>query len=104
MIILDGEAGIVIVNPNEEEIKEYQAKREEFIAYKEELKKMKNEKSVTLDDHHVELVANIGSPKDIQGVQTMAVKELGYSELNSYIWNLLNYQVKINNTKFIKKS
>ena len=29
---------------------------------------MKNEKSVTLDDHHVELVANIGSPKDIQGV------------------------------------
>ena len=68
MIILDGEAGIVIVNPNEEEIKEYQAKREAFIAYKEELKKLKNEKSITLDDHHVELVANIGSPKDIQAV------------------------------------
>lgn len=41
MIILDGEAGIVIVNPNEEEIKEYQAKRKAFIAYKEELKKLK---------------------------------------------------------------
>ena len=68
MIVLDGEAGIVIINPTDEEIKEYQAKREAFIAYKEELKKMKNEKSVTLDDHHVELVANIGSPKDIQGV------------------------------------
>ena len=68
MIILDGEAGIVIVNPNEEEIKEYQAKRKAFIAYKEELKKLKNEKSITLDDHHVELVANIGSPKDIQAV------------------------------------
>ena len=68
MIVLDGEAGIVIINPTVEEIKEYQAKREAFIAYKEELKKMKNEKSVTLDDHHVELVANIGSPKDIQGV------------------------------------
>ena len=68
MVVLDGEAGIVIINPSDDEIKEYQAKREAFIAYKEELKKMKNEKSVTLDDHHVELVANIGSPKDIQGV------------------------------------
>ena len=68
MIVLDGEAGIVILNPSEEEIKEYQVKREAFIAYKEELKKLKNEKSVTLDDHHVELVANIGSPKDIQAV------------------------------------
>ena len=50
-------------HPSDDEIKEYQAKREAFIAYKEELKKMKNEKSVTLDDHHVELVANIDLQK-----------------------------------------
>ena len=68
MIILDGEAGVVIINPTDDEIKEYEAKREAFIAYKEELKQLKNEKSVTVDGHQVELVANIGSPKDIQGV------------------------------------
>ena len=29
----------------------------------------------------------------------MVVKVLDYSELNSYIWNLLNYQLKNNNLK-----
>ncbi|MFV0396169.1 MAG: phosphoenolpyruvate--protein phosphotransferase [Coprobacillaceae bacterium] len=68
MIILDGIEGIVIVNPSDDQIKEYTAKRDEFLAYKEELKKLKDEESVTLDGHHVELVANIGSPKDIDAV------------------------------------
>lgn len=68
MIILDGMEGIVIVNPSEDQIKEYTAKRDAFFAYKEELKKLKDEPSVTLDGHHVELVANIGSPKDIDAV------------------------------------
>ena len=51
-------------------LKKYQAKREAFNRNnKEEIKRnWKMKKSVTLDDHHVELVANIGSPKDIQGV------------------------------------
>ena len=75
MIILDGEAGIVIVNPSEEEVKEYQAKREAFIAYKEELKKLKNEKSITLDDHHVELVANMVLLKIFNQFWIMVEKE-----------------------------
>ncbi len=68
MIILDGIEGIVIVNPSEEEIATYEKKRNDYIAYREELKKLKDEKTVTTDGHHVELVANIGSPKDIEGV------------------------------------
>lgn len=68
MIILDGSEGIVIVNPSDEQIKEYSAKRDAFIAYKEELKKLKDEKSITADGYEVELVANIGSPKDIESV------------------------------------
>ncbi|WP_249029924.1 phosphoenolpyruvate--protein phosphotransferase [Tannockella kyphosi] len=68
MVILDGSEGIVIVNPSKEQIEEYTEKRNAFIAYKEELKKLKDEESVTLDGHHVELVANIGSPKDLEAV------------------------------------
>ena len=68
MIVLDGSEGIVIINPTDDEVATYQTKRDEFIAYREELKKLKDEKTVTTDGHHVELVANIGSPKDIEGV------------------------------------
>ena len=49
-----------------QQLKEYETKRAEFIAYKEELKEnLVNEKTVTTDGHHVELVANIGSAKDL---------------------------------------
>ncbi len=68
MIVLDGSEGVVIINPTDDEVATYQTKRDEFIAYREELKKLKDEKTVTTDGHHVELVANIGSPKDIEGV------------------------------------
>ena len=77
MIILDGSEGIVIINPSDEEIATYKVKRDEFIAYREELKKLKDEKTVSTDGHHVELVANIGSPKDIQGVLENGAEGVG---------------------------
>ena len=46
-----------MINPDEATVKEYETKRAEFVAYKEELKKLVNEKTVTTDGHHVELVA-----------------------------------------------
>ncbi len=69
MIALDGIAGVVMVNPDEATIQEYVTKRDEYIAYREELKKLVNEKTVTTDGHHVELVANIGGANDLAGVK-----------------------------------
>lgn len=77
MIILDGNEGIVIVNPTDEQVKEYTEKRDAYIAYKEELKKLKDEKSVTTDDYQVELVANIGSPKDLDAVKANGAEGVG---------------------------
>ena len=77
MIILDGSEGVVIINPSDEEVATYKVKRDEFIAYREELKKLKDEKTVSTDGHHVELVANIGSPKDIQGVLENGAEGVG---------------------------
>ena len=65
LIVLDGIEGTVMINPDEATVKEYETKRAEFIAYKEELKKLVNEKTITTDGHQVELVANIGSAKDL---------------------------------------
>ena len=65
LIVLDGIEGTVMINPDETTVKEYETKRAEFIAYKEELKKLVNEKTITTDGHQVELLANIGREQDI---------------------------------------
>lgn len=76
-IILDGSEGAVIVNPEPSQITEYINKRDAYIAYRQELKALKNMKSVTVDDHCVELVANIGSPKDIDAVNENGAEGVG---------------------------
>ncbi len=68
VIILDAIDGVVIINPSDAEIKEYQAKAEAFLNEKEALKVLKDQASVTVDGRHVELVGNIGTPKDAVGV------------------------------------
>ncbi|MEG0453509.1 MAG: phosphoenolpyruvate--protein phosphotransferase [Coprobacillus sp.] len=77
MVILDGIAGEIFINPDQATIKEYEAKRQEYLDYKNELKKMVNEKSETTDGHHVELVANIGSPKDLDAVKENGAEGVG---------------------------
>lgn len=68
MMILDAIDGLAIVNPDEEELVAYKAKREAFLAEKEALKVLVHQKSVTVDGHEVELAGNIGGPNDVEGV------------------------------------
>jgi phosphotransferase system enzyme I (PtsI) len=68
LVIFDGEEGTVIINPSEEKIKEYKNKKEEYERFRERLKELKGAKSITKDGFEVELVANIGTPKDVDGV------------------------------------
>ncbi|MFX4305555.1 phosphoenolpyruvate--protein phosphotransferase [Exiguobacterium sp. A1_3_1] len=77
LLILDGAEGDVIVNPSEEQVAEYEAKRAAYIAQKEEWKKLKNEKTMTADGHHVELAANIGTPNDVKGVLDNGAEAVG---------------------------
>ena len=77
MIILDGIEGIVEINPDEATIEKYKTKRDEYVAYREELKKLVNEKTVTTDGHHVELVANIGGANDLAGVKDNGAEGVG---------------------------
>jgi len=67
MVILDGLSGEVYINPTEELLEEYKKKQEEYRKQLEEWSKLVNEPSVTADGVRVELVANIGTPKDVEG-------------------------------------
>ncbi|MGM9928221.1 MAG: phosphoenolpyruvate--protein phosphotransferase [Bacillus sp. (in: firmicutes)] len=68
IIIVDGLSGQVHINPTPELIAEYEQKAAAYEQQKAEWAKLVNEKTVSKDGHHVELVANIGTPKDVKGV------------------------------------
>lgn len=68
LVIVDGISGEVHINPVPEVIETYQNKAAQYAKEKAEWAKLKNEKTYSSDGHQVELVANIGTPKDIEGV------------------------------------
>ncbi|SNS98162.1 phosphoenolpyruvate--protein phosphotransferase [Anaerovirgula multivorans] len=63
-LIFDGSEGIVMVNPNQSMIAEYEARKEKEMAEKKELRKLVNSDTISRDGRRVELGANIGNPKD----------------------------------------
>ena len=77
IIIVDGLTGDVFLNPSEEVIAEYRAKAEAFAAQQAEWEKLKDSKTYTKDRHQVELAANIGTPKDLEGVVNNGAEGVG---------------------------
>ena len=63
-VVLDGTSGEALVNPEEDVVKEFEDKREQFAKDKALLKAYAGKPSVTKDGTKVELVCNIGKPKD----------------------------------------
>lgn len=63
-IIVDGNNGVVISNPNEAQINDYSAKRENFLAQRRELEKFRGKKTVSASGEKFELFCNIGKPDD----------------------------------------
>lgn len=66
-LILDGLSGEVHINPTEELIEEYKKKQADYEVQLAEWAKLVNEPSISKDGVQVELVANIGTPKDVEG-------------------------------------
>lgn len=77
IIIVDGLSGDVFLNPSEEVVAEYRAKAEAFAAQQAEWEKLKDSKTFTKDGHQVELAANIGTPKDLEGVVNNGAEGVG---------------------------
>lgn len=68
IVVVDGLKGEVAINPTEEELKAYEAQAEDYSAYMKELAELKDQPAETTDGRVVELVGNIGSPDDVDGV------------------------------------
>ncbi|SFQ45293.1 phosphotransferase system, enzyme I, PtsI [Priestia endophytica DSM 13796] len=68
LVIVDGLDGQVIVDPTRDVVKTYEEKKVAYEAQKAEWAKLVNEKTVSADDYHVELAANIGTPNDVKSI------------------------------------
>ena len=77
LVILDGLEGVVISKPTDAQLAEYKVKIADFNAMKEELKKLKDEPTITNDGHRVELAANIGTPEDAKGATANGAEGVG---------------------------
>jgi phosphotransferase system enzyme I (PtsI) len=64
-IIVDGNKGIVIINPDEKTIAEYKQKKKEFEDFKAGLVWLKDLPAQTLDGYRIELSANIEIPEEV---------------------------------------
>ncbi|MCH5265191.1 MAG: phosphoenolpyruvate--protein phosphotransferase [Lachnospiraceae bacterium] len=70
MAVVDGFAGKLIIEPEEDVLKEYQARKEEEEKKKKLLLELKGKENVTLDGKRIQLYANIGGVSDVANVLT----------------------------------
>jgi len=65
LVIVDGTQGVVIVDPNEQVLAEYQLRQHQFDRGRQKLRRLKDRRAVTLDGVPVDLQANIELPADV---------------------------------------
>ncbi|MBW8316278.1 MAG: phosphoenolpyruvate--protein phosphotransferase [Thiobacillus sp.] len=63
-VIIDGDAGVVVVDPSAILLAEYGFKQRQVEVERERLSRLKNTPAVTLDGQKIELLANIEQPDD----------------------------------------
>lgn len=66
-IVIDGDAGIVIVDPSPLMLEEYRFRQRQLALGREHLDRLRHTPAVTLDGEAVELLANIEMPRDAAG-------------------------------------
>jgi phosphotransferase system enzyme I (PtsP) len=64
-LIVDGNSGVVYINPSHEVVREYDRLEREYLAFNKELGELRDLPAETQDGHRVSLYANIGLLSDI---------------------------------------
>jgi len=77
MLILDGEQGVLIVNPDKPILAEYKLRQSAWELERKKLKRLRTARANTLDGKFVELHANIEKPEDIAEVKENGATGIG---------------------------
>lgn len=76
-IIVDGNNGVIIINPDKKILNEYEHKKNQWENENKKLKKIKDIPSITLDDQHISLMANIEDLSDVKSVKDSNASGIG---------------------------
>jgi len=77
MLIVDGEQGVVLVNPDKQLLAEYKLRQSQLDIERQKLKRLKTAHANTLDGTHIELHANIEMPQDLFEVKENGATGIG---------------------------
>ncbi|RZI49514.1 phosphoenolpyruvate--protein phosphotransferase [Lactococcus kimchii] len=77
LLAVSGLTGEVVLDPTSEQQAEFHAAGEAYAAQKAEWAALKDAETVTADGRHFELAANIGTPKDVEGVNENGAEAVG---------------------------
>ncbi|MBS9424873.1 phosphoenolpyruvate-protein phosphotransferase PtsI [Photorhabdus caribbeanensis] len=76
-LILDAVNNHIYINPSDAEIEQLKKTKNEYLAEKTELAKLKDLPAITLDGHQVEVCANIGTVRDVIGAERNGAEGVG---------------------------
>jgi phosphoenolpyruvate-protein phosphotransferase (PTS system enzyme I) len=77
LLILDGEQGVLIVNPDKPMLAEYKLRQSAWELERKKLKRLRTARANTLDGTLIELYANIEKPEDIAEVKENGATGIG---------------------------
>jgi len=77
LLIVDGREGVLIVNPDERVLAEYQRRQSEIEIERQKLKRLRTARAATLDGTAVDLQANIELPQDVDEVKQAGAAGIG---------------------------
>lgn len=77
MLIVDGEQGVVIVNPDKQILTEYKLRQSQRELERQKLKRLRTAHATTLDGVSIELQANIEMPHDLPDVKENGATGIG---------------------------
>ncbi len=77
MLILDGEQGVLIVNPDKPILAEYKLRQSGWELERKKLKRLRTARASTLDGKFIELHANIEKPEDVAEVKENGATGIG---------------------------
>lgn len=77
VLIIDGTAGVVIVDPDRTVLTEYRLRQQQWELERQKLKRLKGTKTTTVDGTAIELFANIEVPSDVDDAREAGAAGIG---------------------------
>ena len=87
LLIVDGSEGIIIINPSNRQIDEYNHKQQIALERKARLLVTKDEPAITTDGHRVSLLANIEIPEEAEHAINQGAEGIGLYRTEFFFMN-----------------